>query len=1007
MDRDAPRSPGIILWELLPRGRVGREIVYCSRCQSQLRGVDFDKGRALRIESQVYCSACVSKDPDLLPPELLLPDPAPADRDGGSPGPKPGSGSRVAHLGLGRRAPDAQSRPGLIGLGAAGLLIGLIVVAAALSSRPSSAPPKAQAASLPDPEPEPAARAADVPETPRRLDPEPPRKREREAGAETASLEEEVRTACAKEEFQSALGALEKARSQRPGAEGAQWIEKRAAEVHRQAEILFAPLKERALAARRRGAPEEVRAATDRVARWGVERFRVELEKALAAVAPEPAPPPAAAPASPPPVPPEGKLLAALWEAAAARAGSRDYAGAIARMEQGIPSFRDPAVRAEAAADAEALRQASALLGEALQAVSKWPRGQKVALEYLDPTGSPKRVEGSVSRAGAHRVDVHSDAETVTVEFGEILAGSLAEAVGPKAAKRSAALFCLLEGDLEGVRRHQAEVPEKYWACARRTAEARSAPKEKEARDLFFSADREEADFKTASVAVQKYQSLLKDYAETGFVARNRPSIAQRADAGREFVFLPADMAAAGGFRFWRSPKGEPSWTTDAESEPGRGPATETYLSDLAWSSATSGWGPVEKDRANGDQAAGDGKAITLNAVPYPKGLGMHAPADVKYALGGKYSVFVSDVGMDDESGPGSVLFQVWADGAMLFDSGVMRQDTATRAVSVSVAGKQELRLVVTDAGDGITNDEASWGGARLVGGALPFKGAQLDLEFSVLPDKEYRCWLYAGGCCAEALAFHVQASELVGTHPKTKESAPAEPGGEVAVPVKHNLALATRTHAGHGPRKEPARWGWVQVSLPRYAAPGPKKLRVLADQRGLWIGSAFVSAARAAPPRESELKELEKARPGEKGAGLAIANTLPKGYVWDVADAGKTQYVDRSFAFTKGPASFVGLRFLRTAHEDRSSKGNAFITFEASQAVTVVVAYDERIAARPPWLGAFTPTGEKLVTGAGTFRLFARDFPAGRVTLGGNTADGAGSGLNMYSVAVRPKGGR
>jgi hypothetical protein len=59
------------------------------------------------------------------------------------------------------------------------------------------------------------------------------------------------------------------------------------------------------------------------------------------------------------------------------------------------------------------------------------------------------------------------------------------------------------------------------------------------------------------------------------------------------------------------------------------------YLSDMTWTSATSGWGPVEKDKSNGQQPAGDGRTITLNGKTYAKGLGMHAPADVRYALGG------------------------------------------------------------------------------------------------------------------------------------------------------------------------------------------------------------------------------------------------------------------------------------------------------------------------------------------------------------------------------------
>src|SRR3712207_8178960 len=54
---------------------------------------------------------------------------------------------------------------------------------------------------------------------------------------------------------------------------------------------------------------------------------------------------------------------------------------------------------------------------------------------------------------------------------------------------------------------------------------------------------------------------------------------------------------------------------------------------------------------------------------------------------------------VDDEVGDlGSVVIQVWADGVLLFDSGVLTGDSAARPLSVSVAGRDELQLLVTDA---------------------------------------------------------------------------------------------------------------------------------------------------------------------------------------------------------------------------------------------------------------------------------------------------------------------
>jgi glucose/arabinose dehydrogenase len=150
-------------------------------------------------------------------------------------------------------------------------------------------------------------------------------------------------------------------------------------------------------------------------------------------------------------------------------------------------------------------------------------------------------------------------------------------------------------------------------------------------------------------------------------------------------------------------------------STPTTPPIQSGFLSDQQWTSATSGWGPVEKDRSNGEAAAGDGNAITLNGVTFAKGLGVHAASDVRYNLGGQCSGFTAKVGVDDEVGAnGSVTFEVWADGARLYDSGIMRGDTATKNVAVDISGKSELRLVVTIGGDDNGYDHADWADAQV-----------------------------------------------------------------------------------------------------------------------------------------------------------------------------------------------------------------------------------------------------------------------------------------------------
>jgi hypothetical protein len=144
--------------------------------------------------------------------------------------------------------------------------------------------------------------------------------------------------------------------------------------------------------------------------------------------------------------------------------------------------------------------------------------------------------------------------------------------------------------------------------------------------------------------------------------------------------------------------------------------AGTTYLSDLAWVSATNGWGPVERDMSNGGKAAGDGLTLTLNGITYQKGLGAHANSTITYSLaGGGWKTFRTDVGLDDEEGlAGRATFRVYVDGKKVFDSGTMTATSATKSVNVSISGRRQLQLVV-DSNGSIDSDHADWAGARLL----------------------------------------------------------------------------------------------------------------------------------------------------------------------------------------------------------------------------------------------------------------------------------------------------
>lgn len=154
-------------------------------------------------------------------------------------------------------------------------------------------------------------------------------------------------------------------------------------------------------------------------------------------------------------------------------------------------------------------------------------------------------------------------------------------------------------------------------------------------------------------------------------------------------------------------------------------PDPDPYLSELAWQSATSGWGPAERDMSNGEQMAADGKQISINGRKFTYGLGVHSASDIVFKVDKAFQRFVADVGVDDEvgNGRGSVVFQVYGDGVKLFETVRMTQGMSARRVDLNITGVTMLKLVVGDGGDGIGYDHADWGGARLyrvLGGTPP-----------------------------------------------------------------------------------------------------------------------------------------------------------------------------------------------------------------------------------------------------------------------------------------------
>ena len=111
------------------------------------------------------------------------------------------------------------------------------------------------------------------------------------------------------------------------------------------------------------------------------------------------------------------------------------------------------------------------------------------------------------------------------------------------------------------------------------------------------------------------------------------------------------------------------------------------------------------------------GAPIVLAGGVYSEGLGVLAGSSVSLTLNGQYSQFESTIGVDGISNTGSsVIFDVYGDGVLLYQSPTMTYGSAAIPIDVNVAGVTTLTLTVLAApGSNAAADHAVWADARLV----------------------------------------------------------------------------------------------------------------------------------------------------------------------------------------------------------------------------------------------------------------------------------------------------
>jgi len=146
-----------------------------------------------------------------------------------------------------------------------------------------------------------------------------------------------------------------------------------------------------------------------------------------------------------------------------------------------------------------------------------------------------------------------------------------------------------------------------------------------------------------------------------------------------------------------------------------------------------------------------------------------------------------------------------------------------------------------------------------------------------------------------------------------------------------------------------------------------------------------------------------------ETSSPIVISNiTAASGLTYvqqDMFAVGSFFYIDRTYTVASVPTSYLGLKHIETANDDRYRTESTFLQFDINTSTTIYVAYDDRAYPRPSWLTAsFVDTGDNIIRNDGNvFSIYARNYPAGHIYLGGTAISTTGLG-GSYIVLIRSR---
>ncbi|MDO5737135.1 MAG: NPCBM/NEW2 domain-containing protein, partial [Propionibacteriaceae bacterium] len=154
----------------------------------------------------------------------------------------------------------------------------------------------------------------------------------------------------------------------------------------------------------------------------------------------------------------------------------------------------------------------------------------------------------------------------------------------------------------------------------------------------------------------------------------------------------------------------------------------KAYVSDLTWINSSNGWGPVERDQANGDNQANDGPKIKLGGVTYEKGIGTNPTAKLSFDVGAQCTALKATIGIDDDVIPRAAkdnvtprsTFEVFVDGVSKYNYTFTMGTDAPKPIEVDITGGKVIEMrnnLVGTASSAAWHAWADWADAHLVCG--------------------------------------------------------------------------------------------------------------------------------------------------------------------------------------------------------------------------------------------------------------------------------------------------